>query len=356
MAKFGKPSPVKLAMIHIALWIACIIATFPVFRVAAISFRDTGTVSSATQTSFPPRGEATFMDYVTFFADAIVPYEIFEALFSGDEKGSKAPTDEEELVTEEESDPNQGFADDDMWAQFSELDAADATQGERTWYSNYVDLFTQHLFLQWIFNSLIISLSASLIGVFLAATAAYAFARFHFPGKQTAIGFLFTTQMIPAPMMIIPVYLVIKSLNLGNTYAGLVLAMSVTTLPFSIMVLKGYFETVPKSLEDAARVDGCSPVSAFFRILLPLSTPALAIAFLFSFTTAWSEFLLASTLIDDVELRPWSLGLMAFSGNFDARWGLFAAGSVVIAIPSMILFLYSSKYVISGLTLGSVKG
>jgi len=132
--------------------------------------------------------------------------------------------------------------------------------------------------------------------------------------------------------------------------------MSVTSLPFSIMVLKGYFDTVPKSLEEAARVDGCSPITAFFRILLPLSTPALAIAFLFSFTTAWSEFLLASTLIDDVELRPWTLGLMAFSGSFDARWGLFAAGSVVIAIPSMMLFLYSAKYVISGLTIGGVKG
>ena len=331
----------QLSVIHLLLTAACITAIFPVARVVSISFRNTDTVATSDAFNFPPRGEATFGDYVEFFSQAVIPYELFEV---------KETPDTTVTVVEEDPilvDP------DDPFASLDELDAVDAP---RKWYSNYTDLFTKHLFAQWIYNSLVISFSAAFIGVFLAATAAYAFARFSFPGKKLAGGFLFTTQMIPAPMMIIPVYLVVKSLNLGNTYAGLVLAMSVTTLPFSIMVLKGYFETVPKSLEDAARVDGCTPISAFFRILLPLSTPALAIAFLFSFTSAWTDFLLASTLIDDVELRPWTLGIMEFSGNFDARWGLFAAGSVVIAIPSMMLFLYSAKYVVSGLTLGGVKG
>ncbi|WP_159455229.1 sugar ABC transporter permease [Pseudobacteriovorax antillogorgiicola] len=346
MIKIGKTGPARVLLVHLALSFACIIATFPVFRVVAISFRNTDTVASTETLKFPPRGEASFGDYVQFFGDAVIPYELFrspdipEGMDTVDE-GDAAPTDEDL---------------DDFEDEFASLDAEDEKPKIRYWYSNYVDLFTEYLFLQWIYNSLIIAFSASFIGVFLAATTAYAFARFNFPGKQFANGFLFTTQMIPAPMMIIPVYLVVKSLNLGNTYAGLVLAMSVTTLPFSIMVLRGYFETIPKSLEDAARVDGCNPISTFFRILLPLSTPALAIAFLFSFTSAWTEFLLASTLIDDVELRPWTLGLMEFSGSFDSRWGLFAAGSVVIAIPSMMLFLYSSKYVVSGLTVGSVKG
>ncbi len=345
MARIASTSLPKLAFVHSILLVACAIATFPIFRVVAISFRNTDTVSgSQAAHSFPPRGEATAKDYFNFFADAIVPKELFEALST-----KHAPKIEEALP---EAVPAQ-LAEDDA---FADLDKATENRAERRWYSNYTDLFTRHLFLQWIYNSLIISLSASLIGVFLAATAAYAFARFEFPGKRFASGFMFMTQMIPGPLMIIPVYLVIKSLNLGNTYAGLVIAMSVTTLPFSIMVLKGYFETVPKSLEEAARVDGCTAASAFFRILLPLSTPALAIAFLFAFTYAWSEFLLASTLIDDVALRPWTLGLMEFSGSYDARWGLFAAGSVVIALPSMALFLYSSKYVISGLTVGSVKG
>jgi arabinogalactan oligomer/maltooligosaccharide transport system permease protein len=345
MSRLATSSIPKLALVHALLLVACAISTFPIFRVVAISFRNTDTVSSMAQQAFPPRGEATVMDYVRFLGDAIMPKDLIEALRTpaGENKteDTAAPV---EAVTATEDDP------------FAELDAASAQVGPRAWYSNYTDLFSRYLFLQWIYNSIIISISASLIGVFLAATAAYAFARFEFPGKRFASGFMFMTQMIPGPLMIIPVYLVIKSLNLGNSYAGLVIAMSVTTLPFSIMVLKGYFETVPKSLEEAARVDGCTAASAFFRILLPLSTPALAIAFLFSFTYAWSEFLLASTLIDDVALRPWTLGLMEFSGSYDARWGLFAAGSVVIALPSMALFLYSSRYVVSGLTIGSVKG
>jgi arabinogalactan oligomer/maltooligosaccharide transport system permease protein len=342
MARIATSSVPKLALVHVLLLTACAIATFPIFRVVAISFRNTDTVSSVAAHDFPARGEASAKDYVKFFTDAIAPKELFEAL--------RNPSQPE--AADQTAEPATAPSDD----PFAELDRASAKSPTRYWYSNYTDLFTRHLFLQWIYNSLIISLSASFIGVFLAASAAYAFARFEFPGKRFASGFMFMTQMIPAPLMIIPVYLVIKSLNLGNTYAGLVTAMSVTTLPFSIMVLRGYFETVPKSLEEAARVDGCTAASAFFRILLPLSTPALAIAFLFAFTYAWSEFLLASTLIDDVALRPWTLGLMEFSGSYDARWGLFAAGSVIIALPSMALFLYSSKYVVSGLTVGSVKG
>lgn len=352
MALSNKASLPRLLFVHVILWVACLVATFPVLRVVAISFRNTDTVSSSEQLNFPPRGQATVVDYLKFFGNALIPTEIVAAFKAEPEPTADHPAAAESPAAEEATSAAPPAADD----PFATLDAASASVGKRSWYSNYYDLFTKYLFVQWIYNSLVISLTASLIGIFLAASAAYAFARFEFPGKRAAAGLLFMTQMIPAPLMIIPVYLVIKSLGLGNTYAGLIIALSVTILPFSIMILKGYFETVPKSLEDAARVDGCTAASAFFRILLPLSTPALAIAFLFAFTNAWSEFLLASTLIDSIELRPWTLGLMEFSGSYDARWGLFAAGSVVIALPSMALFLYSSKYVISGLTVGSVKG
>ena len=194
--------------------------------------------------AFPPRGQASAYDYLKFFADAVVPYEIFEAFTDKEVK-----TDLPETSQESSENSDLGFEDDDLWAELEAVDKSTQVVKEHRFYSNYVDLFTEHLFLQWIYNSLIIAFSASFIGVLLAATAAYSFARFEFPGKQIAIGFLFTTQMIPAPMMIIPVYLVIRSIGLGNTYAGLVLAMSVTTLPFSIMVLRGYFATVPKALK-----------------------------------------------------------------------------------------------------------
>ncbi len=221
---------------------------------------------------------------------------------------------------------------------------------------SYLKIITEKPFLQWLYNSLLITLSTSLIGVCLAATAAYAFSRFKFPGRKSGLLFLMTTQMIPGAMLLLPIYLVLTKIGLNNTYTGLVVAYSVTTLPFSIWILKGYFDTVPKSLEEAARIDGCTEFGAFYRILLPLSKPSLAIVFLFNFTQAWNEYLVASTILQDSRLRTWPLGLYELQGNFNSEWGLFAAGSVLISVPVILLFLYSSKYMISGLTLGGVKG
>jgi arabinogalactan oligomer/maltooligosaccharide transport system permease protein len=221
---------------------------------------------------------------------------------------------------------------------------------------NYFVIFSQKPFLQWIYNSLVITVTTSLIGVMLSATAAYAFSRYRFPGRKSGLMFLMMTQMIPAAMLILPIYLILTQMNLLNTYAGMVIAYSVTTLPFSIWVLKGYFDSVPRSLEESARIDGCSELGAFYRVLLPLSTPSLAIVFLFNFTQAWNEYIIASTVIRSPELRTWPLGLFEFQGNFNSEWGLFAAGSVVISVPVVLLFLYSSKYMVSGLTVGGVKG
>ena len=221
---------------------------------------------------------------------------------------------------------------------------------------SYIKILTEKPFLQWLYNSLLITVTTSMIGVCLAATAAYAFSRFKFPGRKSGLLFLMTTQMIPGAMLLLPIYLVLTKMGLNNTYTGLVVAYSVTTLPFSIWILKGYFDTVPKSLEEAARIDGCTEFGAFYRILLPLSKPSLAIVFLFNFTQAWNEYLVASTILQDSRLRTWPLGLYELQGNFNSEWGLFAAGSVLISIPVILLFLYSSKYMISGLTLGGVKG
>lgn len=223
-------------------------------------------------------------------------------------------------------------------------------------FENYYKIFTQKPFLQWIYNSLAITVTTSFIGVILASTAAYAFSRYKFPGRKSGLLFLMMTQMIPAAMLILPIYLILTQTGLLNTYAGMVIAYSVTTLPFSIWVLKGYFDSVPRSLEESARMDGCSEIEAFYRILLPLSTPSLAIVFLFNFTQAWNEYIIASTVIQDPALRTWPLGLYELQGNFNSEWGMFAAGSVLISIPVVALFLYSSKYMVSGLTVGGVKG
>jgi arabinogalactan oligomer/maltooligosaccharide transport system permease protein len=224
-----------------------------------------------------------------------------------------------------------------------------------------LDAFRHVLFetplLQWLFNSLLITVGTSTVGLIIAATSAYAFSRFNFPGRGLGLTLLLTTQLIPAAMLLVPIYILAVQLDLVSTYRGLIVAYSVTSVPFSIWILKGYYDTVPIDLEEAARIDGCSQLQAFTRVLLPLSTPALAIVFLFNFLTAWSEYFTASILIGSREdLLTWTLGLQRFQGQFQTEWADLSAAAILISVPVVALFMYSSKYLISGITLGGVKG
>lgn len=211
-------------------------------------------------------------------------------------------------------------------------------------------------FLLWLWNSLVITVLTAIIGVILSASAAYAFSRFKFPGRGPGLIFLLATQMIPAGMLLLPLYLMLVRLQLINTYLGLIIAYSVSAVPFSIWILKGYFDTIPIDLEEAARIDGTSHLGAFYRIILPLSTPSLAIVFLFNFMSGWSEYLVARVVLQKETMYTWPLGLWTFAGQYTLAAGRFAAASILIAVPAMALFLYSSKWLVSGLTLGGVKG
>ncbi|HET7087552.1 MAG TPA: ABC transporter permease subunit [Anaerolineae bacterium] len=219
------------------------------------------------------------------------------------------------------------------------------------------EVLTNTDFLLWIWNSLIITITTATIGVIIAATSAYAFSRWRFPGRSFGLVFLLATQMIPAAMLLVPLFILATQIGIVNSYRGLVLAYSVTAVPFSIWILKGYYDTIPIDLEEAAKIDGASQMQAFVRILLPLSTPALAIVFLFNFMTAWNDYLLARVMVGSVaDLNTWTLGFKHFIDQFRTDWGNFAAASIMVMIPVMALFLYSAKWLISGLTLGSVKG
>lgn len=210
--------------------------------------------------------------------------------------------------------------------------------------------------LLWLWNSLTITVATAVIGVILAATGAYAFSRWRFPGRRPGLVFLLTTQMIPAAMLMVPIYILAARLGLINTYRGLALAYSVSSVPFSIWILKGYYDTIPPDLEEAAMIDGASRMQTFYRIILPLSTPALAIVFLFNFMTAWNDYMLARIMLQKNDMFTWTLGVWTLAGQFRVEWANFAAASIYIAIPVMALFLYSSKWLVSGLTLGAVKG
>lgn len=217
-------------------------------------------------------------------------------------------------------------------------------------------LFETPLF-QWLFNSLVITLGTATVGLIFAATSAYAFSRYKFRGRSLGLTFLFATQMIPGIMLLVPIFLLAVQFNLVATYRGLVIAYSVTSIPFSVWILKGYYDTVPVDLEEAARIDGCTEFQAFRRVLLPLSLPALAIVFLFNFLAAWGEFFTANVLVGSREdLLTWALGIQRFQAQFQTQWADLSAASILISVPVVLLFVYTSKYLVSGLTLGGVKG
>jgi len=154
----------------------------------------------------------------------------------------------------------------------------------------------------------------------------------------------------------VPLYLLAAKFGMINTYRGLVIAYSVSAVPFSIWILKGYYDSIPVTLEEAAMIDGASRMYTFWKIILPLTTPALAIAFLFNFMNSWNEFMLARIMLPKSGMFTWPLGLQSLQGQFVTEWGVYAASSIMISIPVVALFLYSSKWLVNGLTAGSVKG
>lgn len=221
---------------------------------------------------------------------------------------------------------------------------------------SYVSLFADRPFLVWVRNSALISLTVTLTGVVLAAMSGYAFSRFEFFGKKLGLLSLLLTQMFPATMLLLPLYLMLIYFGLINTYSGLIITYTATALPFCIWTMKGYYDTIPISLEEAARIDGCNQFQAFYKVILPLAAPALVITGLFSFMTAWSEYIVAAQILQDSQLWTLPLGLKSFEANMSTEWGLYGAASLIVMIPVVVLFIVLSKWLVSGLTLGSVKG
>jgi arabinogalactan oligomer/maltooligosaccharide transport system permease protein len=223
--------------------------------------------------------------------------------------------------------------------------------------SNFTSVMTDQPFGLWLLNSAIVSLATTVVGVALACSAAYAFSRFRFPGRRAGLMSFLVSQMFPGTLMLIPLYIIlVQWLGLGSTRLSLVLVYAVTAIPFCVWMLKGYFDTIPKELEESALMDGASPATIFFRIVLPLAKPAVAVTALFSFMTGWNEFILAATFMDKENMYTGPVGLRFFVGGFSQQWGYFAAGSIIVSIPVVMLFMFLQKYLISGLTAGAVKG
>ena len=208
----------------------------------------------------------------------------------------------------------------------------------------------------WMRNSLIVSLGTTMMGLLLAVPAAYAFSRFNFAGRQVSMFAFLLVQMFPGIIILVPYFMVMKSLGLLNTSLGLILAYSVTALPLCVWMLKGFFDTVPRELEEAALLDGCNQFQVFWKVILPLSLPAVAVTALFSFLAAWNEYLLALTFNTSNEMYTLPVGLASLISSTGAAWGDFAAASLLVSIPVVILFIVFQKFLIQGLSAGSVKG
>lgn len=212
------------------------------------------------------------------------------------------------------------------------------------------------LFGRQLFNSLVVALMTSVVGIGLATTAGYAMSRWNFPGRDAGLRVFLITQMFPGVVMAIPLYILLDELSMLDSLWGLSVVYATTAIPFCTWNMKGYFDTIPVELEEAARMDGADRWTIFWYIVLPLARPALVVTGLFSFMTAWNEFILAATFMNDETAFTLPVVLQSYVGDYGTEWGHFAAGAILVSVPVMLLFFALQKHLVEGLTAGSVKG
>ncbi|MCL5110707.1 MAG: carbohydrate ABC transporter permease [Chloroflexi bacterium] len=221
---------------------------------------------------------------------------------------------------------------------------------------HWAELLNRTPFLVHFRNSLIISGTTTLLSMAIGSLAAYAIARLQFRGRSVMARSLIYSYLVPPAVLFIPLFQLLGALDLLNSMQGLVVAYLTFTVPFCTWLLVGYFKTVPVELEEAALVDGCTPINTLLRITLPLSAPAMVVVALFSFTLSWNEFLYALTFTTDKNVQPVTAGLSGMAVEDVFFWGRMMAAAAVGSLPPIILYTAAQRYVVRGLTLGAVKG
>ncbi len=221
---------------------------------------------------------------------------------------------------------------------------------------NYAQLFHKTDFVAWYKNSVFVAVSSTLLATSVGTIGAYALARLKFFGRGFMASATLITYLVPPSILFIPLYAQMRNLGLANSLSGLIAAYPSFTVPFVTWLLMGYFESIPEELEEAAMIDGATRFGAFWRIVLPLSMPGVLAAGLYAFTQAWNEFLYALVFITDGKLRTLPVGLASFITGDVYGWGYLMSGAVLTTLPVIAAYIYLQKYMVEGLTAGSVKG
>ncbi|SDP88499.1 carbohydrate ABC transporter membrane protein 2, CUT1 family (TC 3.A.1.1.-) [Rhodoferax sp. OV413] len=220
---------------------------------------------------------------------------------------------------------------------------------------NYLRLFQKTTFLSNLGHSLIVSSGTMLLGLSVSITAAYAFSRFRFAGRRALMLQFLLVNMFPIVLLIIPLFIIMKSLGLLDTHLGLILAHSTFSIPFATWMMISYFDAIPRSLDEAAMVDGCTPIGAMFRVVIPLTVPGIIATGIYIFITSWNEYLYASILAGQ-NVRTLTVAIQTLVGEYEIAWGLLTSGGVVGALPVTLLFMLIQKRLVAGMTQGAVKG
>lgn len=224
-------------------------------------------------------------------------------------------------------------------------------------WDNYQIMLADKPLLLWLRNSLYVASVTTVASLIVTTSAAFAFSRFRFRGRAFGLIFLLALQTFPGVLALVAVAQMLTALGLYGTHEGLILAYTTGTLVFSTWNMKGYFDTIPIDLEEAAQIDGCGPIQSFFLIALPLARPALAVTALLGFLAGWGDFIFASVLVPAPDSMKLAVpGLFAMANQVSVPWGQFAAGGMMVIIPTLIVFLMLQRSIQSGLTLGGVKG
>lgn len=223
-------------------------------------------------------------------------------------------------------------------------------------FDNFGYVLGHTAFPHWLLNSLIVAAGTTVCGVLISASAGYAVSRMRFPGHRQLMGVFLVTQMFPMAVLIVPLYNILGSLGLLNSFGGLVLTYCSTAVPFCAWMLKGYFDTIPAEIDEAGRIDGLTPFGTFWRLIVPLARPGLAVTAFYGFLTAWSEVAFATQFLQSQNKITLAVGLQSFVSQYTAQWGYLMAASILITVPVGIVFLLVQRHLVTGLTAGGTKG